>query len=691
MTDTDTDTDTAPPEPILKPARRPFRDRISIIWVVPLLALAVVIAIAWQSYAERGPLIEIGFDNASGIRAGNTELRFRDVRVGLVEEVTFADGLDEVLVKVRVDKTVAPYVDTDAQFWVVRPQVTAQGVSGLGTVLSGVYIEGLWNDQPSGTVTRFDGLPDAPLERVGQSGLRLTMRASDGAALTENTPILYRGVQVGRVGKPVISEDGTTSEADAIIFAPHDRLINSATRFWDTSGFSLSIGAGGASVDFSSIASLVSGGITFDTMLSGGTPPKPGAQFTVYAEENAARASIFAGDDAETLTLSVLFDGNVAGLSAGAPVELNGLRIGEVEALGGVVVGDPDDARVRLAVTLAIRPGRLGLDGADGPEDALDFLRARVRDGLRARLATASILTGGLKVELVEVADAPAAEIRDPAGTPPVLPTTESEIADVSATASGVFERINALPVEEVMAQAIALMQNANTLIASDDTRAIPGNVNTLLSEAQALPPRLDATLAELDRLIAQINEDALATRLAALLDEAAAAASGVNTATEGVPDLVARLQGIAANAEKVDLDLLATDLSKVLESTGTLLAQDETRALPRQLNETLAEVTQVLAQLRDGGVVENTVATLDSARSAANTFAAAGGDLPGLIAEARAVLARAGTTLEGYSASVGLGRDARTALREVEAAAKAVASLARAIERNPDSLIRGR
>jgi paraquat-inducible protein B len=687
-----TDTDTPPPEPTLKPAKRPLWDRISIVWIVPFLALAVVIAIAWQSYADRGPLIEIGFDNASGIRAGNTELRFRDVRVGLVEEVTFSEGLGKVLIKARIDKDVAPYVDADAQFWVVRPQVTAQGVSGLGTVLSGVYIEGLWDDQPGETVTRFDGLPDAPLERVGQSGLRLTMRASDGAALTENTPILYRGVQVGRVGKPVISDDGTTSEADAVIFAPHDRLIDSTTRFWDTSGFSLSFGAGGASVNFSSIASLVAGGITFDTMLSGGTPPEPGAQYTVFAEEDAARASVFSGDGAETLTLSALFDGNIAGLAAGAPVELNGLRIGEVTALGGMVdAGDTGDDRVRLSVTLSIRPGRLGLDGADGPEAALDFLRTRVRAGLRARLATASILTGGLKVELIEVEDAAAAELVEVAGAPPVMPTTESEIADVAATASGVFERINALPVEEVIGEAIALMRNANSLIASDDTRAIPGNVNTLLSEAQALPPRLDATLAELESLIAQINEDALATRLAGLLDEAAEAASGVSTASTGVPDLVARLEGIAANAERVDLDVLAADLSEFLASTGTLLAQDETRALPRQLNETLAEVTLILAQLRDGGVVENTVATLDSARSAADTFAAAGGDLPGLIAEAQAVLARANTTLEGYSASGGLGRDARTALREVEAAASAVASLARAIERNPNSLIRGR
>jgi paraquat-inducible protein B len=686
------DETTSPPEAPVSAASRPVWQRLSIVWIVPLVALVVVLAIAWRNYADRGPLIEIGFENASGVRAGATELRYRDVKIGLVEEVGFADGLGQVLVKVRLDQGVAPYVDNDARFWVVRPQVTTQGVSGLDTVLSGVFIEGLWDAEPGTAATRFEGLADAPLERLGDPGLRLTLRAAGGAALTENAPILYRGIEVGRIGKPVISSEGSTAEAEAVIFAPHDRLINSATRFWDASGFSFSFGPGGASVDFSSLASLVSGGITFDTMLSGGTSVDPGARFTVFAEESEARASIFSGNEGEALTLSVIFDENITGLSTGAPVELNGLRIGEVEALNGMV----DEARfgdgnVRLAVTLAIRPGRLGLDGENGTENALDFLRERVAEGLRARLATASILTGGLKVELIEVPNAPEAQITQTEGAPPVLPATDSEISDVSATAEGVFERINALPVEEVMAQAITLMQNANTLIASDDTRAVPGNVNALLTEAQALPARLDATLAELETLIAQINEQALAARVSSLLDEAAEAARSVGSATEGLPRLIDRLDAVAARAGEVELDVLAADLSALLASAERLIGQEDTRALPGQLNSALGELALVLEELRAGGVVDNAVAALDSARSAADTFAEAGNDLPGLIAEARGVLSRANTTLEGYQAQGGVGRDARAALREVEAAAKAVASLARALERNPSSLIRGR
>ncbi|WP_412504792.1 intermembrane transport protein PqiB [Roseovarius sp. SYSU LYC5161] len=696
------DDDTMPPEAPVEPARRGLLDRISIVWIVPAVALAVVLAIAAQTYLDRGPLVEISFENASGVKPGTTELRYRDVTVGLVEEVYFTDGLDRVLVSVRLEQEVAPYVDADAEFWVVRPQVTTQGVRGLNTVLSGVYIEGVWDNEAGGAVERFEGLPDAPLNRAGQDGLRLTLRASGKATVTENAPILYRGITVGRVGKPTISADGSTAEAEALIFAPHDRLINDATRFWDASGFSFSLGAGGAALDFSSVAALVSGGIAFDTMVSGGGPAQAGDNFTIFADEAAARASIFAGDDGETVTLTAVFEDNVAGLSVDSPVELNGIAIGRVSALSGIM--DPEsfgDSRVRLAATLAIRPRRLGLDGETGTQAALDFLRGRIAEGLRARLATDSILTGGLKVELVDVGngEAPATMPGDGPGDLTV-PTTQSDIADVSATAEGVFERINALPVEDVMARAITLMENANRLITDADTRAVPGSLNGLLADArgvigapevQALPARLDAVVGEFEALGARFSRAQLVMRLEDVLDEAAQAARGVNTAVAGVPDLVERLDAVAAKAEAVEIEAAAEELSSLLDAARTLLSGEDTRALPGRLNSALTELAAILSQLREGNVVENARTTLESASDAADTFAAAGSDLPGLIAEAENVLAQARRTLEGYEAGGGLARDTRAALAEVQRAAKAVASLARAIERNPSSLLRGR
>ncbi|MGC9420133.1 MAG: MlaD family protein [Rhodovulum sp.] len=690
-----------PPETPVEPARKSLLERLSIVWVIPAAALAIALGVAWNSYAERGPLLELSFQTASGIRAGETELRYRDVTVGLVESVAFTEGLGQVLVGVRLDRDVAEYVDDDAQFWAVRPEVTPQGVSGLETVLSGTFIEGIWDATPEGFIARHAAEAQAPLNREGRPGLTLRLRAAGMASLTEDAPIVYRGIEVGRIGRAEVSPDGSTVEARAIVFAPHDRMISSATRFWDTSGFRFSLGPGGARLDFDSIASLVSGGITFRTVVSGGGPVGPDAVFTVYPDEAAARASVFGAETGETLALTAIFDENVAGLAVDAPVDLGGLRVGQVTALTGIVDAERfGDDRVRLAATLAIRPGQLGLEEGAGPEAALDYLETRVTEGLRARLVTASLLTGGLKVELVEVANAAPATLETDAVPNPVIPTAPADLADVAATAEGLYNRINALPIEQVMDSAIAALENVARLTGSEDIRAVPGEVRALLGEArglvgsedtQALPARLSAAVGELETLVARLNEGDTAGRLTAALDAAAAAAAGVDTALAGVPGLVDRLNGIAANAETVPLDELAARLSALLDAADRLIDTDAARALPADLSAALAELRAVLAELREGGVVENANATLASARSAADDISAAAQDLPEVLARARAVLDQAAATIRGYDASRGVGRDLGPAIREVERAARAVSDLARTLERNPNSILFGR
>ncbi|GAA0304161.1 MlaD family protein [Rhodovulum strictum] len=690
-----------PPETPIEPARRSLLERLSIVWVIPAAALVIALGVAWNSYMERGPLLELVFETASGIRAGETELRYRDVTVGIVESVAFTEGLGKVLVGVRLDRDVADFVDDDAQFWVVRPEVTPRGVSGLETVLSGTFIEGIWDDTPGGFVQRHDASTTAPLNREGRPALRLRLRAAGSAALTAEAPIVYRGIEVGRIGRAEVSEDGATVEAEAIIFAPHDRLISSATRFWDTSGFRFSLGPGGARLDFDSLASLVSGGITFRTVVSGGAPVEPGTQFNVYPDEAAARASLFGPDEGELLSLSAVFEENVSGLAVDAPVDLGGIRIGRVTALGGIVdAARFGDERVRLAATLAIRPRQLGLEGTPDPEAALDYLAARVDEGLRARLATASLLTGGLKVELVELAEAPPAALDRDASPNPAIPTAPAEIADAAATAEGIYNRISALPIEQVMESTIAALDNIARLAGSEDIRAVPGEVRALLGEArglvgtdeaQALPGRLSAAVGELETLVARLNESDAAGRLGAAIDAAAAAAARVESTVEGVPDLIARLTGIAENAEAVPLDELAARLSALLDAAARLVDTDDARALPADLSAALGELRAVLADLRDGGVIENANATLASARAAADGFSAAAEDLPALLNRARSVLDEAAATIRDYDATRGVGRDLGPAIREVERAARAVSALARTLERNPNSILFGR
>lgn len=699
---------TNPPEIPIRPIRRSIWERVSVVWLVPVAALLIALGVGWQSWTDRGPVIVITFDSASGVKARETVLRYRDVTVGIVEAVGFSPSLEQVEVTVRVDKDIAPYIDADAQFWVVRPEVSVQGVSGLDTVLSGVFIEGIWDTTANGLQRDHLGRKDAPLQRAGETGTIITLRASGETILSENTPLLYKGIEVGRTGKPHLSPDGAQVTTDAIVRAPYDTLINSATRFWDTSGFSFSLGANGAELDFTSLATLISGGLTFETIVSGGMPVTEGFTFDVYEDEETARASLFSDASAPGLQLAVVFRENISGLITHAPVEYGGVRVGEVTSLRGLVdEARFGDARVRLLVALEIKPERLGLDAAILPEEAMAFLADRVAEGLRARLATESILTGGLKVELLQVENAPPATLEAPVDGVPVLPTTANNVQDVAATAQGVLKRVNDLPIEEVMASTINFLDNASSLLNDKDVKSIPGQVNGLLSDArnvvgseqvQKLPASVDALLVSLQATtedlratLAKLNEADAINRLLAAIDAVGAASEQAGNSVAGVPQLVDQLSGLTAKINSLPLDSLLKELEAVAASTSTLLASDGVKSLPDSLNAALAELQQTLAQLRDGGLIDNANKTLASTASAADAVAQATKDLPEIAARLNDLVNQANATLAGFGENSGVNRDVRGAMRKIQEAADAVASLARALERRPNSIIIGR
>ena len=182
------------------------------------------------------------------------------------------------------------------------------------------------------------------------------------------------------------------------------------------------------------------------------------------------------------------FDDNISGLIVGAPVEMSGLEIGEVETLSGLVDFERfGDSRVRLNAILSIQPAHLGLQGDVTADAALAFLSERVEDGLRARLASASLLTGGLKVEMVMVEDALEASLNETDNNLALMPTTESDVSDAAATVEGVFTRINSLPIEELPSSAISFLNSAEAFVSDEDLRETPQDVRALLGELTGL------------------------------------------------------------------------------------------------------------------------------------------------------------------------------------------------------------
>ena len=790
--------------------------RLSFVWIVPILALIVSVSVAWQSFANRGVEIEISFANASGVTAGETTIKYRDVEVGTVERVEFAPDLQEVLVFARVDQNVAPYLDADANFWVVRPEVGLRGVSGLDTVLSGVYIAGDWNTQADVAQTSFTGLESAPLASAGQQGTEIVLRTNDGSALSAGAPVLHQGIEVGVLGTPVLQNDGLTVEVSAFVNAPYDQIITTSTRFWDTAGFSVSLGSGGLALNVGSLASLLEGGIAFDTVVSGGDPVRDGQVFDLFTDEETARSSLFNDAGRPKLNVAVLFDGSVNGLGVGSEVRFQGLRVGQVADLGAVVVEDSAEAKVELRTVLAIEPGRLGLGEDATPDDALALLADFVDQGLRARLVTGNILSGSLIVELVEVADAAPATLNVDQQPFPTIPTTVSNITDVADQAQGVLNRINSLPIEELLTSAVDLMDGANMLIRSEGMTQVPEQVAGLLSDArtlvggdavQGIPDQVSEVVAQAQTILTQVNgvidqignadlvgsvtrtarnveagtqnleeistqaqallEKVNALQMEALLtqatealdaiegvasnsdiaevpvflnqllaeargliasgdvqalpgelrnvatsantlltdltaqqvtqklteaiDAASRAAANIDTASAQLPQITEQLNTLSANAAQMDLDSLAAAAEQTLNSINALVDTPQARALPASLSSALDEVQLFLNDIREGGAVENVNAALLSANNAARAIEEAARTLPELSRQTGALVTSTGAVLSTYGERSRFNAETLSTLRDIQEAADAVSALARAIQRNPSSLITGR
>lgn len=697
-----------PPTLPVEPARKTGIGVVSIIWIIPIFALIVALSVAWQSYNDRGSLIEISFADGAGISERETELRFRDVTVGMVEDVHFSESLDRVVASVRVDKNVASFIDVSASFWIVQPEISAAGITGLDTVLSGVYIEGSWDADIGAPATQFEGRDTVPLFRSGQSGLEIVLRTAPGGSMTDDAPITFRGIEVGRIGKASISELGDYAVAEAIIYDPHSRLISSATRFWDTTGFTFSVGPTGAELDFTSIATLLGGGVTFDTFVSGGTPANDGHIFDIYPGDTEARNSLFTEAEVETLQLQVVFNENISGLEVDSPVEINGLNIGRVQSVLGVIDESTyGDNRVRMNVILAIQPARLGMQREVTAEAALVFFADAVSTGLRAQLANDSLLTGGLKVDLVQTRDRNSGAMLYPGDamimdedTLPQIPSIDSDLADATATVEGFITRVDNLPIEELLGAAIGFLESAEALVANEDLQQTPADLRALVGDisgivgsddAQLLLVNLNAGVTRFEALMADIQQAELMNSLNNALNNASAAADAVIVSVDGVPALLAQIQAVAAKAEAVPLDTLGEELTNLIAATSSILDQPAARELPQDLGDALAEINATLTELRNGGAVANFNATLGSARDAADAVAASTNELPALAARMRAVLDQAGQTIAGYNEGQTLTREAQSALRDISSAAEALESLARLLERNPDALIRGR
>jgi paraquat-inducible protein B len=255
--------------------------RISPVWIIPIVAIALAGYLGYRTVSEKGPTITLYFETASGLEAGKTKVKFKAVEVGSVTAIDIRDEKPQIVVTCELDVKSTGRVREKSQFWVVRPRIGASGVSGLGTLVSGAYINFVPGPEGGKAAREFTGLEDPPEALPDDPRLRLVLHSRALGSLDPDSPIFYRQVQVGKIGRSQLTDDNQAVEVEMLIEPQHAGLVHSNSRFWNAGGIDVSLGLGGVDVHTESLVALLIGGVAFDSP-AGGEPAAKDAKFTLH-------------------------------------------------------------------------------------------------------------------------------------------------------------------------------------------------------------------------------------------------------------------------------------------------------------------------------------------------------------------------------------------------------------------------
>jgi len=525
----------APPNPAVPaPEARVRRSRISLIWLIPLVAAVIAAWLGYRTVSQQGSVVTLSFRSGDGMVAGQTRVRHKAVELGEVETVRLSDDMSHVIVTVRMRREADPYLTDRARFWVVRPRLSSGSLAGIETLVSGSYIEMDPGGRDGERRLEFTGLEQPPGVRSGEPGRTFTVKAQRIGSLGPGAPVFYRDITVGEVLGYDIGNGTGPVTVQLFIRAPYDTFVRKGTHFWNASGLSVQVGNGGLHVEVASLQAVLSGGVAFDSPSPQPNEPSSdsGAEFPLYNNFAEAQASGYATKQ-EFVTY---FESSVRGLTHGASVEFYGIQVGTVTEVALELNPANGDARVR--VRLEVQPERILSQSTVSKSDPLDVARRLVRRGMRAQLQTASYLTGQMVLALDFVPDAPAAELVVN-GNEVVLPSKSGGLDNILVAAGDIAGKLGRLPLDEIgqnlngaLWSASGAMASVQDLMRKTDAGLTPAlrrlpEITAGLQEAVAKAGRtfgsIDASYGsnsqfqrELERAMTQVGDTARSIRLLA-------------------------------------------------------------------------------------------------------------------------------------------------------------------------------
>jgi len=510
----------------------PRRRHISIVWLIPILALCIGGWLVYKTLTEQGPTITISFKSAKDLEAGKTLIKYKEVDLGKVTKIELSEDLSHVIVTAALAKHAEEFLSGNTRFWVVRARVAARGVTGLGTLFSGAYIT-LDPGRPGNFIDTFEGLEEPPAVTTDAPGRAFYLKALRRGSIDTGSPVLYRQIEAGQVVNYNLSEDGKIVTLKIFVNAPYHHFVYENTRFWNASGIDFKLDSQGVRIDTDSVVSLLIGGISFGIPQGAepGPPAKENADFILYDNLDKARETAYLAKQ----RWLIYFNETVRGLFPGAPVEVQGIRIGQVLEIG--LEFDEQTQDFRIPVMVEFEPERVfPNDGTLTEEKRRQLIEGMVNQGYRAQLETGNLLTGQLIITISQFPDAAPATINW--NSPyPVFPTIPKTIQQIKVKVARIIDRMDKMPIEEIGRDLQAAANGARRLVDSPELPRTLKNLDATIEEARLMmsdlrttvSPRLNATLEEARQAMENAREmmktdSPLQIRMKTALDEVARA-----------------------------------------------------------------------------------------------------------------------------------------------------------------------
>ena len=558
--------------PVLARAAARRTRRISVIWVIPLVALAIGAWLAWDTLSKEGPTITVTFNSGEGLQAGQSQLKYKDIVFGTVKSLELAPDHSHVIVTLATTHQAEPLLTDKTVFWVVKPRLFAGNISGLETLLSGSYIGMMPGAEGGKSQHAFKGVEDPPILTEHIAGHAFLLKAKRLGSIQLGSPIFFRDQNVGEVLGWDIADMAEYVTIHAFVRAPYDGYVNDETRFWNASGLSIKLAGTGLEIQLESIKALLLGGIAFETPDLRGKVQVASADnhvFPLFADRDTAQAASYT----RKIQVVSYFPGSVSGLGPGSPVTMHGLTVGRV--LDVRLAFDRTKDAIVAPVRYEIEPERIVGVGQRVFKTDAELVAAVLKAGLRATLQSTNLITGQQQVALDFLRDASPVEVKEQDGYF-VLPSADGGgFAGLQSSVNTLLDKVNTINFDQIGKDLQNLLQSTSALLSGPQMR------ETL--------NKLAATLASADTFTRNLN-------------------AGTAPAFKQLPEMTGQLQKTLNNTNKllVSLDAGYGDNTKFGRDLDRLLVQtNDALSSLRALADLLSRHPEALIKGRPAGGVE--------------------------------------------------------------------------------------